>query len=145
MTALVRLLLVFLIIYSVQWAGAQDTTIHPLGQWVNEDRSRLEIDSYDPESGRIGGTYYSSTGTDGHGYPLIGWYNVNSGKGKNHSPVISFSVHWGKIGSITSWTGYLYEEEGQVVMYTLWHLVRADETYSWERLLTRSSTFVLLR
>ena len=114
--------------------NAQDCS--PVGSWQNEQGSVLQIDSID-KGNRIYGVYKSSSGVDGRSFPLQGWYN----KFGAPAQALSFSVHWGEYGSITSWTGYIEMREEQCQIYTLWHLIRPNTDFVWERIIVNSSTF----
>ena len=107
------------------------------GAWQNELGSILIIDSLSADD-VIYGEYRSSSGVDGRIFSLQGWANQ---KEPEISMAISFTVHWGDYGSITSWTGFLDEDDDGPYIKTLWHLVRPNETELWERIITNSSTF----
>jgi hypothetical protein len=109
------------------------------GQWVNELGSVLVVDETTNE-GKILGHYASSTGVDGKVFPLEGWVNSNADYPNEFN--ISFSVRWKGYGSITSWTGYCIEENGESKIKTIWNLVRSGKEYDWERIITNSSTFI---
>jgi len=106
------------------------------GKWINELGSMLVIDSIRADH-TIQGRYLSSSGVDGKIFPLFGFINkIESG-----NIGISFTVHWGEYGSITSWTGYLSSNDADPYIKTMWHLVRPQEENEWERIITNSSTF----
>lgn len=113
------------------------------GSWKNQQGSTLEINSFDDNTGEIRGKYRSDSGTDGNFFPLIGW--VNSRKPeveKDHAIAISFSVRWGEIGSITSWSGTCKQDEsGNPEIKTIWNLVRPVTDYEWDHILTNTATF----
>lgn len=106
------------------------------GSWANELGSILVIDSVQND-GKILGRYASSTGVDGKVFELQGWVNNMD----SFSPTISFTVRWNDYGSITSWTGYCQDHDGEPYIKTLWHLVRPPQTYEWERIIVNTSTF----
>ena len=112
------------------------------GTWVNELGSALIIDSI-AQDGKIIGKYASSTGVDGKVFPLDGWVNMNEEYPDEVN--ISFSVRWEGYGSITSWTGYCLDKEKGSEIKTLWHLVRSGKEFSWERIISNSSTFVVFK
>jgi len=111
------------------------------GEWLNPSGSVLVIENVD-ETGSIKGHYLSSVGTDGQRFPLIGWVNR-----KPHEPdmdntvAITFSVRWGKYGSITSWTGYCKNINDIPTIQTSWHLVRPVTDESYEHILTGGYPF----
>lgn len=109
------------------------------GTWVNELGSALIIDEI-TEEGRIVGRYASSTGVDGKIFPLEGW--INWAKESPEEINVGFMVRWEGYGSITSWTGYLLNENNQSRIKTIWNLVRSGKEFDWERIITNSSTFV---
>lgn len=109
------------------------------GTWVNELGSALVIESI-AEDGQIIGEYRSSTGVDGKVFPLMGWVNAKTELPEEKN--MAFSVRWEGYGSITSWTGYCNNDEGIAKIKTLWHLVRSEKEFDWERIITNSSTFV---
>jgi hypothetical protein len=119
------------------------------GVWHNQLGSTLTIASVDSTSGRVEGSYVSPSGTQGQARPLLGWTNSQApkkrcpsdAKEQDNIKAISFAVHWGPYGSITSWTGYCRDEKGIPTITTVWHLVRSNSDYSWDHILTNSDTF----
>ena len=109
------------------------------GQWVNELGSVLVIDSVGM-AGEIFGVYKSSTGVDGKTFALDG--KINSSEEFPDDVNIAFMVRWDGYGSITSWTGYCLEVDGNPQIKTIWHLVRPGKEFDWERIITNASTFV---
>ena len=109
------------------------------GQWINELGSVLVIEAINTD-GSIKGEYRSSTGVDGKIFPLQGWIN-NDGPGSGGPPSIAFSVRWEGYSSITSWTGSCDEYAEGPRIKTLWHLVRPNQEFEWERVIANSSTF----
>ena len=109
------------------------------GKWFNELGSVLVIDSIG-DDGDIIGKYASSTGVDGKVFPLLGW--VNSSDDNPEEVNVGFTVRWKGYGSITSWTGYCYSDNGVPKIKTIWNLVRSGKEFNWERVITNSSTFV---
>lgn len=109
------------------------------GEWINELGSVLQVDSISIH-GEIHGVYKSSTGVDGKTFPLIGW--VNNYQTTENNPVsIAFSVRWEGYSSITSWTGSCDVDDKGPKIKTLWHLVRPEQEFEWERIISNSSTF----
>ena len=107
------------------------------GQWLNELGSVLVIDRV-TDSHEIIGEYRSSTGVDGKIFPLLGWVNNTEGDG----PVsIAFSVRWEGYSSITSWTGSCDNDDEGPRIKVLWHLVRPEQEFEWERIIANSSVY----
>ncbi len=109
------------------------------GDWKNELGSILVINQIST-TGQLIGEYKSSSGVDGKVFPLLGWINnYNTDTGGVVS--IAFSVKWKGYSSITSWTGTCSNDEEGPKIKTLWHLVRPDQEFEWERIIANSSTF----
>jgi hypothetical protein len=111
-----------------------------VGNWENQLESTLSITSIDEKSGRLFGTYRSPSGTKGDAYELVGWINRSFKPGANTTPVVSFSVRWGDIGTITSWTGYCVSK-GTPQLKTMWHLANPASSYEWDHIITNSDIF----
>ena len=113
------------------------------GTWCSELTSSLEFTEVNLETGEIRGLYTSPTGAGPQSFPLVGWVNTKAPvAGKDNAHVISFAVRWGELGSITSWTGtYQYNEAGELILDTIWHLARPSTDYSYEHLITQSGLF----
>ena len=113
-----------------------------VGDWKNELKSTLSIKSIDPKTGLISGSYKSPSGTGGQGFPLIGWVNTAPPKAKgDHVVVVSFSVRWGKIGSVTAWNGYYRLVGGKATIVGQWNLSRPNSDFSWDHILTGQDRF----
>ena len=109
------------------------------GKWQNELGSLLVIEKINKD-GSILGEYRSSTGVDGKVFPLSGWVN-NYQASDTSITSIAFSVRWEGYNSITSWTGSCdIDLEGPRIK-TLWHLVRPEQEFEWERVIANSSVF----
>jgi hypothetical protein len=109
------------------------------GRWENELGSILVVEQIS-STGQIIGEYKSSSGVDGKVFPLLGWvnnYNADTGSAVS----IAFSVKWEGYSSITSWTGTCSNDEEGPKIKTLWHLVRPNQEFEWERIIANSSTF----
>jgi len=112
------------------------------GEWLNPSGSVLVIEGVD-KTGSIKGHYRSSVGTDGQRFPLIGWVNQKPHEAeKDNTVAITFSVRWGKYGSITSWTGYCKNINDIPTIQTSWHLVRPVTDESYEHILTGGYPFI---
>ena len=111
------------------------------GSWRNELNSTLTIDSIDDQTGAITGHYSSPSGTSGQDFPLVGWVNTKA-TDPNHPDnvvVISFSVRWGAVGSITAWNG-VFREGGNLITGQ-WILARPNSDFAWDHLLTGQDRF----
>ena len=116
----------------------------PVGTWQNEMGSVLVIESLDEESGMISGAYKSASGAGATSFPLIGWANdapADADKKLDHAQVYGFTVRWGEIGSITSWTGTCALVNDKPTLKTVWNLARPNTSYSWDHMVTGSATF----
>jgi len=112
------------------------------GEWVNELGSTLTINKVDSSNGGIAGTYQSPSGTQGKKHALVGWTNTaKSQPNKSNVAVVSFSVNWGKFGSVTSWSGTCSVKSGVPTIKTVWNLVRSNSDFEWDHILTNSDTF----
>src|ERR1035437_4141615 len=101
------------------------------GEWVNELGSTLTIEKVDSSTGGVSGTYQSPSGTEGEKFPLVGWTNMlKAVQGKDNVTVVSFSVNWGKLGSVTSWSGTCSTKLGTPTIKTVWNLVRSNSDFS---------------
>ena len=122
--------------------AATPTCKNPLGDWKNQLNSTLSIDNYDAGTGHISGNYISPSGGGTSKFPLVGWLNSLAPQGnKNNATIISFSVRWGSIGSVTSWTGTCVEAGGSARLTTLWQLGRPNSDFAWDHVLTGSDAF----
>lgn len=122
--------------------AASPTCADPKGAWANELMSTLNISTIDATSGMLQGTYSSPSGTSGQEFKLVGWVNhAQPRPDKDNVKVISFSVHWGQYGSVTSWSGYCTDINGVPTIKTIWNLVRPNSDFTWDHVLTNSDTF----
>ena len=60
------------------WAGTPSCA-SLVGSWGNQLGSTMNIQSVDPVTGAITGTYRSPSGTSGQQFPLVGWTNTYQG------------------------------------------------------------------
>jgi hypothetical protein len=113
-----------------------------VGEWTNQLGSKLNIKAVDPNTGQITGTYKSPSGTGGNEFPLIGWVNYKPPiQDKDNAIVVSFSVRWGGIGSITTWAGYVKIVNSVPIITGQWFLVRPNSDYVWDHILTGQDVF----
>ena len=111
-----------------------------IGEWVNQNGSRLRIESVDAE-GQMRGTFRSAKGraAQGRPYPVLGVAN---------GEVVSFSVNFtddaANLHSITTFSGRL---DG-TTLHTLWVLARQFEdaeqtkpTQPWNAFLVNADRF----
>lgn len=132
-------------------APASDITQNPvdpvlikelLGEWTNSLKSTLTIKAIDKDTGAITGTYRSPSGTGGQEFPLTGWVNTAPAQSKkDNAVIISFSVRWGKIGSVTSWTGYYALVDSNATIVGQWNLARANSDYQWDHIVAGQDRF----
>lgn len=123
--------------------AADPTCDNVVGAWHNPLNSTLTITALDPKTSQLTGNYISPSGTAGDARPLVGWVNSAApGEKQDNVKVISFAVNWGTYGSITSWTGYVRVTDGKPVLTTLWHLSRANSSFTWDHIITNTDVFV---
>ena len=126
------------------------TCAQPLGKWNDEVKSVIEIKTYDTTTGAISGQYISRSGAGS--WPMVGWINSapvessasgKAGKG-DHTEVITFAVRWGKLGSVSAWTGTCgvnSQSSGAEQISALWHTTRSNTGFEWDHTLTGSDRF----
>lgn len=112
----------------------------PVGEWQNEFGSVFEILAVDPSTNAITGRYMLPA-LPGKWFPAQGW--VNSGTGSQHTvpKVISFAVHWGAAGGITSWIGSCDNGSGMPKISTLLHMARPSSPNPWDHIAASAETF----
>lgn len=119
-------------------ATAKPTCANVVGAWKNQLGSKMNIKSVVAATGAITGEYQTASGAGGW-YPLVGWINsVPNVPGKNNAKIVSFSVRWGNVGSVTSWTGVCH---GADDLKTVWNLGRPVSDYEWDHVLTGADNF----
>jgi hypothetical protein len=107
------------------------------GTWHNQHGSQvdLELDS----EGRVHGMMTVGDGlARSKAFPLVGFVRGD---------LIGFTVDFGRHGSVTSWTGHIYDEEGGPPrIEALWHMAtlvphpgKADER--WKSVWTGADQF----
>ena len=118
------------------------------GVWINELGSTLHIIDVFKPTLRIKGNYRSSSGTAGNQYGLNGFINLTPMvTGKHNVIVVSFTVHWGSVGSVTTWNGFYSEgdyddkENASGRIISQWMLVRPVSNYKWDHILTGQDRF----
>ncbi len=106
------------------------------GTWENERGSEVVFSS---ANGLLSGFYQTNVGQPDKGqkFPLTGFESGDQ---------ITFTVNFGRYGSMTSWTGQLTEDEDGPYIRTLWHLTRdvADEKEDhdlWKSITAGASEF----
>lgn len=110
------------------------------GKWKNQLGSELVIESIDKTTGKLQGKYRASSGAQGT-FPVVGWINSSQSSEGSNVNVVSFSVRWAGIGSITSWVGYCEKGNSGVRIFTIWNLVRPSSQFQWDHILTGSDDF----
>ncbi|HKR42414.1 MAG TPA: avidin/streptavidin family protein [Paraburkholderia sp.] len=130
------------------------TCNQPVGKWKNGQKSVLNVKTYDAATGAISGEYISHSGASAGStpYPVAGWINSapvessasgKAGKG-DHTEVITFAVRWGKLGSVSAWTGTCgvnSQSFGAEQISALWHTTRSNTGFEWDHTLTGSDRF----
>jgi hypothetical protein len=141
-------LVALLTMMSAVWADDHDdpvTLLIPQSTWTNQLGSVMTITAVNTHTGEIAGSYRSGSGTSGDQYPLVGWFNsLPQESGKDHVQVVSFTVRWGTIGSVTTWNGSLRDVNGTGVptLTCQWILVRPNTDFPWEHMLCGQDTFI---
>jgi Avidin family len=140
------LVLIFGCLATTAMANARDASIQKAaaalkGVWINELGSTLNITNIYGRTLQIKGNYRSPSGTLGSQYPLNGVFNVSPMvSGKHNAVVVSFTVHWGDIGSVTAWNGF-YSADGSGQIIGQWLLVRPVTNYVWDHIWTGQDRF----
>lgn len=111
-----------------------------IGVWKNQLNSTFNLTHVDSVTMELRGLYRSPSGTPGSPYPALGYFNFASTNDleKDSQIVVTFCVHWGSIGSITTWNGVV---RGDNVLISQWLLVRPISSYVWDHTLTGQDTF----
>lgn len=126
------------------------TCAHPLGKWNDDNKSIIEIKTYDPTTGAIAGEFISPQ--EAASWPMVGWINPapeasgspgQTGK-RNRADVFTLAVRWGDHGSVTAWTGTctVNSHSGLAQIYTLWHTARPNANREWAHTITGPETLV---
>lgn len=112
-------------------------TVNFNGKWRNELKS--EMDLVVDNAGGVTGTYRTGVGSPGptEVFDLVGFATGD---------LLSFTVNFGKYGSLTCWSGQHTIEGGSERIKTMWLLARniddASEPNSlWGAILTGADTF----
>ena len=108
------------------------------GIWKNGLGSEMEIEV--DTVGNVTGTYHTNVGmpTSTEEFPLIGFASGD---------LITFTVNFGKYGSLTAWAGQHTESEaGDQEIHTLWHMAEniidvAEPQNIWSGILAGSNVF----
>lgn len=107
------------------------------GAWKNQFKSSMKIVVDD--SGQISGTYKTGKGapSEEEEFPIVGFVSGD---------LVSFTVNFGKYGSLTSWAGQLTIEDGKEVIKTSWLLAKnildeKEDEDLWGAILTGADTF----
>jgi hypothetical protein len=147
------LIFIFGCLCAINDAAVTSTTIRNAatilkGLWVNELGSTLNITSVHKQTLQIKGNYKSPSGTAGNLQALAGVINrIPVVTGKHNVIVVSFTVHWGDLGSVTTWNGFYSEDDsddkdgapGRIIGQ--WLLVRPVTSYRWDHILTGQDRF----
>jgi hypothetical protein len=116
-----------------------------VGLWKNQLNSTMSISRVEttgPTAGLVHGCYCSPSGTASDWYPLRGWANSLPPQPPQDNVVaISWTVRWGAIGSITSWSGYCRTGGSTAVISAPWYLVSPNSTFTWNHRNADTDTF----
>ena len=95
--------------------GAPLVTVNFDGTWKNELHSEMDLEVDD--DGFIVGTYRTGVGMPGPAeeFDLAGFASGD---------LLSFTVNFGKYGSLTSWAGQYAVENGKERIQTMWLLAK---------------------
>lgn len=129
--------------YAQQTPNPNPSCSNPIGIWHNDLKSSLIIESINAGTGQVMGKYISPSGGGQNQFALIGWVNEANANPQhpNNAKVITFTVRWGNIGSITSWTGTCSVVNGKATIATTWNIARPNSDFSWDHILTGSDQF----
>ncbi|WDD90204.1 avidin/streptavidin family protein (plasmid) [Burkholderia sp. FERM BP-3421] len=123
------------------WAGAQSCA-SLVGAWGNQLGSTMNIQSVDPVTGAITGTYRSPSGTSGQQFPLVGWTNTAPAQvGQDNATLVTFTVNWGNYGTITAWSGLCRTQNQVSTISALWHFAQSNAQFSWSHVQTGQDVF----
>jgi hypothetical protein len=108
------------------------------GAWVNELGSKMNLSV--TEDGKVYGIYQTAVGAPGNWeeFDLVGFASGD---------LISFTVNFGKYGSLTSWCGqHTDDPHGGAMIKTMWILAEnvpdpQEPKNLWGAVLTGSNTF----
>lgn len=108
------------------------------GLWRNELSSEMEL-AVDKATGNVAGVYRTGVGTP---QPTEDFELVGFAAGD----LLSFTVNFGKYGSLTSWSGQSTAVGGVTVIKTMWLMAEnvpdADEPSKlWSAMLTGADNF----
>lgn len=108
------------------------------GLWRNELSSEMEL-VVDKASGKVSGVYRTGVGTPQptEDFDLVGFASGD---------LLSFTVDFGKYGSLTSWAGQSSVIDGETVIKTMWLMAEnvpdVDEPSKlWSAMLTGADSF----
>ncbi|MBA2749362.1 MAG: hypothetical protein H0U45_11635 [Tatlockia sp.] len=118
--------------------GTPQPSVNFNGAWVNELGSRMDL--LVARDGKITGIYKTAVGSPGNleGFDLLGFASGD---------LISFTVNFGKYGSLTSWCGQHTEDvAGSTIIKTMWILAQnvpdpQEPNNLWGAVLTGSNNF----
>lgn len=118
-------------------AGVASPTVNFNGSWVNELGSKMKLSV--AADGKVTGKYKTAVGspTEKEEFDLVGFATGD---------LISFTVDFGKYGSLTGWVGQHTENANGAVIKTMWLLARNvkdndEKDDLWGAVLTGSNDF----
>ncbi len=107
------------------------------GRWRSRLGSTMELSVDDTH--RIHGTFHTAVGMldPTRGFPVVGFAEGDA---------VSFSVDFGRHGSVAAWAGFHVEDDDGEHLYTQWHLTQPvrhphSEADIWRALLAGSDDF----
>lgn len=143
-----RLTAVLLLILGMPLAsGAQaggPTCENLAGVWHNQINSTLTFTAVDAATGQLTGTYRAASANPGSERRVIGWINdAAPAAGMDNARVISFSVRFAELGSISTWTGVCRTDRktGVPTISALFHIARANTKMEYDHIVTNSEVF----
>jgi hypothetical protein len=109
------------------------------GTWFNQHGSKMEL-QVDDDTGAVNGRYTTAVGAPGkeEWFLLVGFASEDQ---------ISFTVNFGKYGSLTSWVGQqTLDSAKNARIITFWHLTKnvsdqEEPKKMWATVLTGSDVF----
>ena len=113
------------------------------GVWTTSEGAKITLGK--GEGGMFSGTYQLNSKIDPNAYPLIGFVNGKAPKANfDNTQAITFVVHWGSLGSVSSWTGVCRDadENAPARLETVGHQVRPVVRQKNEHMHTFTENFV---
>ncbi len=135
-----RKLFALALLVSVSAESYSASCTNVVGAWQNDVGSTMLVDKN--EKGIISGTFQLSPNIDQFKYTMVG---VLNSKPKNNEasnvPAVSFSVHWGFLGSIGNWVGVCRGDKSLSKLELIGHQVVPNAKQANEHIYTHQDTF----